>query len=93
MRAEAESEVAEAALWYEAHERGLGREFLRAFRASTGALRRNPYMYPSVLADTRRVLLRRFPYGVFYEVQGSEVIVLACLHSARDPDEWKGRVT
>jgi len=92
VRTEAEAEVAEAALWYETHERGLGREFLRAFRASTEALRRNPYMYPAVLANARRVLLRRFPYSVFYEVQGSEVVVLACLHAARDPDEWKGRV-
>ncbi len=90
---EANEELAEAVHWYESHERGLGREFLRAFRAATDGLRRNPFLYQTVEEEVRRVLLRRFPYGVFYEVHGSDVVVLACFHSARDPQEWRERIT
>lgn len=93
IRPEAEAEVAEAAHWYESHERGLGREFLRAFRAGTSVLRRNPFQYKPVVEQARRALLRRFPYGVFYEVHGNDVVVLACLHEARDPAIWQQRMT
>jgi toxin ParE1/3/4 len=89
----AKAEVAEAAAWYESQERGLGREFLRAFRASTAVLRRNPFQYQPVDEETRRVLLRRFPYSVFFEVHGTEVVILACVHQARDPALWQQRVT
>jgi plasmid stabilization system protein ParE len=89
----AKAEVAEAAAWYESQERGLGREFLRAFRAGTAVLRRNPLQYQPVDEQTRRLLLRRFPYSVFFEVHGSEVVVLACVHQARDPALWQQRVT
>ena len=88
----AKAEVAEAAAWYESQERGLGREFLRAFRAATAVLRRNPFQYQPVDEQTRRLLLRRFPYSVFFEVH-SDVVVLACVHQARDPAVWQQRVT
>jgi hypothetical protein len=45
IRPEARAEVAEAAQWYEARSAGLGRDFVRAFRAATDVLRRNPYLY------------------------------------------------
>jgi toxin ParE1/3/4 len=93
IRPEARAEMAEAAGWYDAREQGLGRDFLRAVRAGTDVLRRNPYLYQVVFGDMRRALLRRFPYGIFYEIHGSDVVVLGCMHSARDPDEWQQRGT
>lgn len=92
IRPEADTELVEAARWYEEQVRGLGREFLRAFRASTDALRRTPLLYPVAAGEARRLLLRRFPPSVFYEVHGSEVVILPCLHEARDPEEWQRRV-
>ena len=88
---EAEADLMDTARWYEEQERGLGYEFLRAFRAATAPLRRNPFLYQIVEGEARRVLLRRFPYGVIYEVHGSDVALLACFHTARDPEEWQRR--
>jgi toxin ParE1/3/4 len=93
IRPEAEAELRDAALWYEEQSQGLGREFLRAFRASTAPLRRNPLLYQRVVDEARRVLLRRFPYAVIYEIHGSEVVVLACIHCARDPELWERRTS
>jgi plasmid stabilization system protein ParE len=93
IRPEARAEAAEAAAWYEAREQGLGRDFLRAFRAATDLLRRNPLHYQVVVEEMRRVLLRRFPYGVFYEIHGSDIVVLGCMHGARDPEEWESLAT
>ncbi|HET8655118.1 MAG TPA: type II toxin-antitoxin system RelE/ParE family toxin [Longimicrobiaceae bacterium] len=93
IRPEAEAELDEAARWYEKQARGLGQEFLRAFRASVAVLRRTPLLYPKVEAEARRLLLRRFPYSVFYEIHGSEVIILSCFHEAREPEEWQQRIS
>jgi len=93
IRPEAAREVDQAARWYDARQRGLGPEFLRSFRAAADALRRNPLIYQNVTGDARRVLLRRFPYSIFYEVHGSDVVILACFHEARDPEDWQRRVT
>lgn len=90
---EAETEVADAARWYEQQEKGIGREFLRAFRAATGVLRRTPLHYQPVFVEARRLLLRRFPYAVFFEIHDADVVILACLHTSRDPREWQRRVT
>lgn len=93
VRPEAASEIKEAAQWYEKRERGLGREFLRAFQVVTAVLRRTPLLYPVVEQEARRALLRRFPYSVIYEVHGSDVVVIACFHGARDTDEWQARIS
>jgi plasmid stabilization system protein ParE len=85
---EAENDVAEAATWYESRRNrpGLGREFLEEFRTTTAKLSREPLLNQYVFPPVRRTLLRRFPYGVFYEVVGREIVILACFHTSRDPD-------
>ena len=92
IRPEATEEAAEAVGWYEKRERGLGRGFLRAFRAATDGLRRNPFLYQIVVAGIRRISLRRFPYSVFYEILDGDVVVIACFHESRDPREWQERI-
>jgi plasmid stabilization system protein ParE len=93
IRPEAHAEVAEAAQWYDERSRGLGRDFLRAFRAATDVLRRNPYLYQIIFEDMRRVVMRRFPYSVFYEIHEPDVVVLGCMHEARDPEDWQKRAS
>lgn len=92
IRPEADAEVYEASHWYEERRKDLGKEFLRAFVAATSNLRRNPKLYPIVAGAARRLLLRRFPYSVIYEIHGDEVVVLACFHESRDPQEWQRRL-
>ena len=35
----------------------------------------------------RRVLVSRFPFGVFYTVEAETVVVHGVYHSSRDPDK------
>jgi plasmid stabilization system protein ParE len=37
------------------------------------------------------VLLRRFPYAIFYRAADDEIIVLAVFHLARDPARWQSQ--
>jgi len=54
-------------------------------------LTRNPQAYPAAVGRFRRILLRRFPYALHFELlEGKQVSVLACLHYRRDPARWPG---
>jgi hypothetical protein len=43
-------------------------------------------------ADIRRARLRRFPYGIYFKIEGDDIFVIACFHAARDPTNWQDRV-
>ena len=62
---EAESDVKSHYAWYEEREPGLGEDFLRCVEACVLAIQRNPRLYPVILDDFRRALVRRFPFEVF----------------------------
>ncbi|MBX9611679.1 MAG: type II toxin-antitoxin system RelE/ParE family toxin [Burkholderiales bacterium] len=87
----AQAEIAEAFDWYEEKSYGLGGDFLRAVAAAAERLARDPEAFPRTSAGFRRVLLRRFPYALHFQVLiGQTVSVLACLHHRRNPARWPG---
>jgi len=71
--------------WYESKAPGLGEEFLRVFYACCEELTRNPEMYAWIHGDFRRRLLRRFPYAIYYRLEGDCVVIFGLFHCARDP--------
>jgi plasmid stabilization system protein ParE len=81
-------DLAEARGWYEEQRIGLGEEFLAAVGASLDAIEQFPEMFTRVHGDVRRAIVSRFPYAVFYQVEARRVLVLAVLHTARDPRLW-----
>ena len=84
-------EMDAAAGWYDEQSTGLGLEFLRAVAAVFASIRRAPATYPRVRGHTRRALVRRFPHGVFFRETATEVVVLAVVHTHRDPQVWQSR--
>jgi plasmid stabilization system protein ParE len=45
-------------------------------------------MFAAVHGEVRRAILSNFPYAVFYRIEARRVVVLAVLHTARDPKLW-----
>lgn len=74
--------------YYEGQTEGLGERFLAAVDSVFDAIERYPDMFAQVHGEVRRALVSRFPYGVFYRVESRRVVVLAVLHTARDPRLW-----
>lgn len=91
IRPEAERDLADAYLWYEEKRPGLGERYLLSVEAALTAIQRHAESFPVVHKQARRALLRRFPYGVFFVLEESAVIVLAVFHCQRDPKHWQGR--
>lgn len=81
--------MAEAYDWYERRRTGLGEEFFGCVEAAIETLIRKPLMYPKVHKCFRRVLVRRFPFSIIFEVVDTQVLVLAVFHSAKDPRKWR----
>jgi toxin ParE1/3/4 len=91
---EVRAEMAAAAIWYEGRERGLGSRFLDAADAALKSVQQAPRQYQIVRkrGEVRRVTVHDFPYGLFYLVSESDVIVVACVHGRRHPRRWQTRV-
>lgn len=79
------SDLAEAADWYdrEGYE-GLGDRFITAFRAHLVQLRQTGEVHRTVYADFRRVLLKPFPYALYYRYHGDLLVVALVIHAARN---------
>ncbi|TDJ67211.1 MAG: hypothetical protein E2O37_01045 [Proteobacteria bacterium] len=50
-----------------------------------------PLMYPIVHRNTRRAIIHRFPFCVYYLVESTEIVVVAVMHGSRSPHRWKSR--
>jgi plasmid stabilization system protein ParE len=90
---EIEEDIAAAYGWYEARRPGLGEDFLSALEACLESIRRHPEMYALTHETYRRALLRRFPYGVFYEYSREVIVVYGVFHTSMNPDKWRMRLS
>lgn len=89
---EAERDIQSIFAWYEQQRPGLGLAFLLATEVAIDGIRRLPEARPLLARNTRRVMLRRFPYALFYTREGSCVLVTGILHGHRNPESWSDRV-
>lgn len=83
IRPNAEADLQAAQSWYESQRVGLGDELLDEIRRSVRRLESDPERRPFYYRDFRRLLTRRFPYKLFYRVEGDRVIVFRILHAKR----------
>ena len=91
IRPAAAADLQDAFDWYEKQQAGLGVEFREAVREKLRDIAANPMQYQVMHRDTRRALLRRFPYGLYFRIYPSAVVVIACMHGRRNPRRWKAR--
>jgi toxin ParE1/3/4 len=87
----AESELLDAAKYYEARSTGLGHSFLAAVRHAIEQIQAFPESSPAVRLGLRRKAMRRFPYSLIYAAERGEVKIIAVMHQKRRPSYWKGR--
>jgi toxin ParE1/3/4 len=88
---EAESEMIDAAVWYETQQENLGKRFLTSVQDAINRIQLHPELYPVVEADVRRCLTKTFPFGVLFRIKPGIIAIMAVMHLHRDPDCWKNR--
>jgi toxin ParE1/3/4 len=85
-------DILDTALWYEDQREGLGKRFRASLDRVLRQIEVMPELHRVFYHRVRRALTPGFPFGVYYRVEGDEVIVLAVAYSSRDPDRWKERL-
>lgn len=77
---------------YEDRAEGLGEEFILTVDGSLTSLSRFPEMAPVYYQAIRRLVLRRFPHGVVYSLEGQRILVHAVLDLRQDPKRIRRRL-
>jgi len=92
---EAEAELVAAAEWYEQRRAGLGAELIAAIDSALDQILDAPLACPVWRTDQpyRKLVVRRFPYVVFFVVSEGDVEVVAFAHAKRKPGYWIDRGT
>ena len=89
---EAELELYEAALRYEATVPKLGRRFRDEVERVVQLLLDQPELGACIDKDLRHFVLRKFPFSVVYAIAGKIIYIVAIAHGSREPQYWQGRV-
>jgi hypothetical protein len=71
-RPQAEHEALEVRRWYEARREGLGNEFGEEVDEIVGRIAANPLAFQRVRGATRRGVLKRFPYAVYFRATAKD---------------------
>jgi len=71
--------------WYEGQRRGLGFDFLDCVEVTIETIQQMPKLYAEHHEHFRRALVRRFPFSIFYTIEGKEIIVHAIFDNRQDP--------
>ena len=91
IRLEAELDIVEAYGYYENCRVGIGMDFVLCVEEALERITRNPMHYEEVHKGVRRAITRRYPYGIFYVVVESNIMVIAVMNNARATSRWQGR--
>jgi len=92
---EFETDLIDAARYYQGQAPALGAEFLDEAEAALDEVLRAPERWPLRVGGIRRFLLPRFPYVIRYRItprNGNTVQFLSILHGARSPDTGRKRL-
>jgi len=89
---QADLDIQTAFARYEDYQEGRGEVFLRQLDAALTLLRQHPELAPVYAEPYRRMLVRDFPYGIFYTVEPTRLIVAAIMDLRQDPQTIRRKV-
>ncbi len=89
----AQVELDEAVHWYAQQAPGLGDSFLVEFPRTIQLIERHPHGWHPLSRQTRRCRLRRFSYGVIYNQDEQDILIVAAAHLHRRPAYWQSRIS
>lgn len=89
----AKKDIKEAADWYNAKQKGLGKRFIQKIRLRVHSICKHPKASAIRYDNTRNAILDVFPYMIHYTVDELQkiIIISAVFHTSLNPDKWKDR--
>lgn len=87
----AENDIREAFLWYEDQKDNLGSTFKNHVNKAVDSIQSNPLKTQVRYGNTRVFFLRKFPYGIHFQVDKNHILIVAVFHTSKDPEKWTKR--
>ena len=88
----AHAELRAARNWYQERSPLSAIAFAQSFDTALSRVIESPNGYPAADHGTRKFVLQRFPFNVFYLARETEIIVVAVAHQKRRPGYWSSRI-
>lgn len=86
--ARAEKEFLEIVKYYESDRPGLGEEFIEELDRQIEHCLDSPELGVKISANLRRLVMKRFPYNIIYQIREHDIRVIAVAHQHRKPGYW-----
>ena len=87
----AEADIVSAYRWYQQIDPNLAFRFTLETFATLRRIKTFPYQFPIIRGTTRRALLKRFPYSIFFSLNNDGLFVIAVVHQRRSETIWMDR--
>lgn len=71
---------------------GLGFRFFQEVEAAIDRIKLMPEAWSKIGEQTRRCLLKGFPYALHYMSEPDEVVITAVAHLHRNPEHYRNRI-
>lgn len=88
----AQNDLLESYYFYELQQDGIGEYFLESLSADIESLKIYAGIHPLYFEKYHRLLSKRFPFAVYYQIQNEEIRIYAVIDCRRNPAWIRGRV-
>ncbi len=88
---EAEDDFDKSYYYYAKESQKVATNFLKKADSTFIQISKNPEVYPTVYKDIRKVVLRNFPFVIYYKIKEKIVRIIAIFHTSRNPEIWMER--
>ncbi len=87
----AKQDIKGAANWYNSKQQGLGNRFTTVIREKVDFLKREPLAVATRYDEIKTAVIDTFPFMIHYAIHKAEnsIVILAVLHTSRNPSIWK----
>lgn len=82
-------ELANACIWYEEQQEGLGERFVAKIQQRLNQIIDNPEKYKIVYKNYREITIEKFPYQIVYVIEKlkRQILIIAVFHTKRNPTQ------
>lgn len=85
---DAKKDYEEAKKWYDEIDEELGDYFETVIEDALFRVIENPVRNQIIAGDTRKAVVQKFPFNLFYIISDKSIVVTAILHQRRNPKHW-----
>lgn len=88
----AQAELDDTFEYYEMQHKSLGYKFINEIQHAIELIKFYPLGWHQISQNTRRCLLKTFPYGIIYRARNNHILIVAIANLHRKPNYWKKRM-